>query len=304
MPTWMTRTLALAAVTALPLALGPAAWAQTDSDPAEPEAEAEAETGAEPDADPEAPPASQPMQPKRVKVPESSTTTEEAAESEEAAETDEPEAQAETEQAAEPEAESAPEAGTEQAETDGGDEETGTGPFVGDYTLGDADAPVQVIEYASFTCPHCAAFHVGAWDELKEEFIDSGQIGFTMREVYFDRFGLWASMAARCGGEKAFYPLADQYLSKQDEWTRAEDPAQAIAAIARRSGLSTDQLKACLENQDYAKMLVDTYKENQEVDEVTSTPTFLILGPTGTERVVGNKPDELREAIESALAAG
>ena len=69
-----------------------------------------------------------------------------------------------------------------------------------DMILGDPEAPVEVIEYASYTCPHCASFHANQYKELKENYIDTGKIRFVYREVYFDRFGLWASMIARCSG--------------------------------------------------------------------------------------------------------
>ena len=73
-------------------------------------------------------------------------------------------------------------------------------PVLGDIVLGDDNAPVTVIEYASFTCPHCASFHINTWPRFKAEYIDTGKVRFILREVYFDRYGLWASMVARCGG--------------------------------------------------------------------------------------------------------
>ena len=69
-----------------------------------------------------------------------------------------------------------------------------------EMSMGNPDADVTVIEYASFTCPHCRSFHEGAFKDLKKDYIDTGKINFIYREVYFDRFGLWAGMLARCGG--------------------------------------------------------------------------------------------------------
>ena len=66
--------------------------------------------------------------------------------------------------------------------------------------IGPADAKVTIVEYASFTCPHCAAFHTNVFKDLKKDYIDTGKVRFEFREVYFDRYGLWASMMARCGG--------------------------------------------------------------------------------------------------------
>ena len=153
-------------------------------------------------------------------------------------------------------------------------------PVMGDVVLGNEDASVTVIEYASFTCPHCANFHKNTWPQLKAAYIDTGKVKFILREVYFDRFGLWASMTARCGGSDAFYPLADQFLKTQSSWARvAEDQiGKEIQKIGRLNGLSAEQLNTCLSDQEYAKALIKAYQDNAAADEVTSTPTFLING--------------------------
>jgi protein-disulfide isomerase len=153
-------------------------------------------------------------------------------------------------------------------------------PIMGDVVLGDEAAPVTVIEYASFTCPHCARFHAETWPQFKTAYVDTGKVRFILREVYFDRFGLWASMTARCGGADAFYPMADQFLKKQSVWARAAENqiGGEIQKIGRLNGLSNDQLGACLADQDYAKALVEAYHKNAEADDVKSTPTFIING--------------------------
>jgi protein-disulfide isomerase len=153
-------------------------------------------------------------------------------------------------------------------------------PIMGDVVLGDEAAPVTVIEYASFTCPHCARFHAETWPQFKTAYVDTGKVRFILREVYFDRFGLWASMTARCGGADAFYPMADQFLKKQSVWARAAENqiGGEIQKIGRLNGLSNDQLDACLADQDYAKALVEAYHKNAEADDVKSTPTFIING--------------------------
>jgi protein-disulfide isomerase len=178
--------------------------------------------------------------------------------------------------------------------------EPAIGPVMGDVVLGDDAAPVTVIEYASFTCQHCAAFHTGTWPQFKAEYVDTGKVRFILREVYFDRFGLWASMTARCGGADAFYPMADQFLKKQSVWARVPDDqiGGEIQKIGRLNGLSTDQLSACLSDQDYAKALVETYQQNSAADDVNSTPTFIING----EKHEGNMPfDEISALVDAAL---
>mgnify|MGYP001056890612 CR=1 FL=1 len=74
----------------------------------------------------------------------------------------------------------------------------GEAVMIEDMVLGSPDAPVEVIEYASFTCPHCGTFHLNVLPQLKADYIDTGRVRMIYREVYFDRFGLWAGLVARC----------------------------------------------------------------------------------------------------------
>lgn len=147
--------------------------------------------------------------------------------------------------------------------------------------LGDANAPITMIEYASFTCPHCATFHQNTYPQLKADYIDTGKVKFIFREVYFDRFGLWASMVARCGGHERFFGLTDLLMKGQSDWARAGDPvaiADALRKTGRLAGLQDAELQSCLQNEDQAKALVAWYEKNASADNVTGTPSFVING--------------------------
>jgi protein-disulfide isomerase len=172
--------------------------------------------------------------------------------------------------------------------------------LVSEMTLGNPDAPVTVVEYASFTCPHCANFHSGAFKQLKEEFIDTGRINFVYREVYFDRFGLWAAMIARCAGPDRYFGVADVLYQTQREWTAGGDPA-TIADNLRRigltAGLSPDEVNACLQDGDKARAMVAVYQENAEADGINSTPSFVING----EKYSNMPYDEMKAILEEAL---
>lgn len=154
--------------------------------------------------------------------------------------------------------------------------------LVREMTMGQPDAPVQVIEYASFTCPHCASFHANVWDKLKENYIDTGKIRFTMREVYFDRFGLWAGMVARCGGgEQRYFGIVDVLFDTQRDWTGPGEPVgivEKLRGIGRKAGLSNAELDACLNDASKAQAMVATYQKNATADDVRGTPTFIING--------------------------
>ena len=175
-------------------------------------------------------------------------------------------------------------------------------PYIlGDVVLGDENAKVTVIEYASPTCPHCASFHVNTWPQVKEQYVDTGKVKFILREVYFDKFGLWVAMTARCGGEAGYYPMMDTFLKTQREWTRAGDDSaigHAIQQVGRRAGLSSEQLDACLSDRDFAKALIADYQDKAKADEVRSTPTFMING----EQHTGDKSfEQFSEILDAAL---
>lgn len=149
-----------------------------------------------------------------------------------------------------------------------------------DMVQGEADAPVEVVEYASFTCPHCATFHNTVYDQLKANYIDTGKIRFTYREVYFDKYGMWASMIARCEPSK-FFGISDLLYKGQSEWSRAGSDgaiADELRKIGLLAGIGKDQLETCLSDGDKLRTLVAWYQENATRDDVQSTPTFLIDG--------------------------
>ena len=99
-----------------------------------------------------------------------------------------------------------------------------------DFSIGAADAKVKIVEYASYTCPHCAQFHADVFGKLKADYVDTGKVNFTMREVYFDRYGLWAAMVARCGGEMRYFAIQDILFDTQKEWAGSEDPQVVVGS--------------------------------------------------------------------------
>lgn len=150
-----------------------------------------------------------------------------------------------------------------------------------DMTLGAEDAPITVVEYASFTCPHCKTFHENVFKDIKENYIDTGKVQFIYREVYFDRFGLWAGMVARCGGEERYFGITDVLFEQQSEWTGNGSPAVVadnLRRIGRVAGMSDEQVNACLQDGEKAQALVAFYQQNAEADGISSTPSFIING--------------------------
>ena len=100
-----------------------------------------------------------------------------------------------------------------------------------DLIIGNADAPITVVEYASMTCGHCANFHTNVFPTLKEKYVDTGKVRFIMREFPLDNLAAAASMLARCAGEGKAFPLISALFAKQDDWAFVQGrPASGAAA--------------------------------------------------------------------------
>lgn len=171
-----------------------------------------------------------------------------------------------------------------------------------DIVLGDANAPVTVIEYASFTCPHCAAFHDESFDDLKAEYVDTGKVKFIQRDVYLDQIGLWAGVLARCGGDDKYYAVSDMLFGKQRQWLDASSGEQLTANLRKlgtTAGFTDAQMEACWADQSKVEQLVATFQKNATADGVEGTPTFII----GGEKVANAPWPELKAKIDEKLAA-
>ena len=149
-----------------------------------------------------------------------------------------------------------------------------------EMTLGAEDAAIQMTEYASFTCPHCRTFHKDVFQKLKADYIDTGKLRFTYREIYFDRYGLWGSIVARCGGADKFFAISDLLYTKQSEWTKGTpaEIAENLRRIGITAGLSQEDVQTCFTDGEKAQNLVAWYEANRAEDEISSTPSLIING--------------------------
>jgi len=151
-----------------------------------------------------------------------------------------------------------------------------------DQSLGPAEAPVTIIEYASMTCPHCAEFHNKTFPELKKRYIDTGKVRFIFREFPLDPLAAAGFMLARCAGEGKYYPMVETLFSQQKTWA-VQKPIPPLLAIAKQAGFTQQSFEQCLANQ---KLLDDIEKVRERAASklgVNSTPTFFVNG----ERVNG-----------------
>ncbi|WP_102225869.1 DsbA family protein [Acidimangrovimonas sediminis] len=167
------------------------------------------------------------------------------------------------------------------AQSDARAKEAADLPKVPDYSEGDANAPIHVIEYGAFTCPHCAEFHKEVYPQLKKNYIDTGKVKFTFRAFFFDKYGLWADAIARCGGEMRFYGISDMIYDQQRDWAASNDPNEVIAKLTKiglSAGLSKDQIQTCLSDGKMLQAMVLKFQTLSQKDQIDGTPTFIING--------------------------
>jgi protein-disulfide isomerase len=174
-------------------------------------------------------------------------------------------------------------------------------PDVIEMVKGDPDALVEIVEYASFTCPHCASFHANQFKLLESNYIETGKVKFIYREVYFDRPGLWASMIARCTDNvDFFFGFLELLYQEQRAWLASGDPAMIIEdlrKLAKTAGLDDAALDACLSNGPKAEALFNWYQENAERDGIKSTPSFFIDGTSYSNMAY----DEFADTLDGKL---
>ncbi len=173
------------------------------------------------------------------------------------------------------------------------------GPL-GDVALGPADAKVTIVEYASLTCSHCAAFHKDTWPELKKRYVDTGRVRFILREFPLDPLATAGFMLARCDGEGKYYPITDLLFDQQRNWAFTDKPLDALRAMMRQAGFSQEKFDACLKDQKLYDAVNAVKNRGMEQFRVDSTPTFFING----QRHPGNLSiDELEKIIKPMLGA-
>ena len=175
-----------------------------------------------------------------------------------------------------------------------------------DMAIGEANAPVTIVEYMSTTCPHCAAFHNNTFDAIKAKYVDSGKVRFIVREFPFDPRAAAAFMLARCNPQDTtklteaaqYFPMISMLMKQQEVWAAAQDGREALMQMSKLAGFTQESFQACLTNQ---KLLDDVIKVREAGGTefgVNSTPTFFING----QRYAGGlSVAEMSAIIDAAL---
>jgi protein-disulfide isomerase len=169
-----------------------------------------------------------------------------------------------------------------------------------DMALGPADAKVTITEFASMTCPHCAAFNADVFPKLKSEYIDTGKIRYIFREYPLDVKATAGSMLARCianGDPGKYFAVVDLLFRQQADWVM-KNTTDTLIRIGKQAGFSQDQVEKCLSDSDLLNKIGADQAYGTTVLKVDSTPTFFVNG----ERLKGETSlEEFKKKIDPLL---
>ncbi|PVB63042.1 DsbA family protein [Labrenzia sp. 011] len=171
------------------------------------------------------------------------------------------------------------------------------GPL-GDKVLGEEDAPVTIVEYASMTCGHCANFHKQTYADLKKDYIDTGKVRFIFREFPLDPVAAAAFMLARCAPADKYFEIVDIMFEQQRSWAFSDNPYQSLLDFSKQIGFTQESFEECLTNQGLLDAVNAVKDRGAGEFGVNSTPTFFINGEKHSGAL---SIDEMGKIIEENL---
>lgn len=154
-------------------------------------------------------------------------------------------------------------------------------PIEGDVIIGDKNAPVTIIEYASMSCGHCASFHNKTFNDLKEKYIDSGKARFIFRDFPLDEPALRGAMMARCAGEKDegdFLKFNKAVFSTQSNWAPKKNYLEILSNIGKLGGMTGADFELCIADKNLERYVMENKFYASKILGVNSTPTFFVNG--------------------------
>ena len=181
-----------------------------------------------------------------------------------------------------------------------GDSQADAGNPSSEKSLGAEDAPVVVVEYSDFQCPYCQQFATGPGQQLREEYVEQGQVRFVYRHFAFiGNESLWAAEASECANEQGrFWDYHDKLFAEQAGENQGAFSKDNLRAFAADLGLDTEQFDQCFASGRYQDQVQEDIQDAQR-RRLNSTPSILVDGqylPNGASYPV------LQAAVEAALA--
>ena len=170
-----------------------------------------------------------------------------------------------------------------------------------DFYIGEPEAPVTIIEYASMSCSHCADFHNETLDDLKSEYIDTGKVKFVFRDFPFNYPALAGSMILSCVPQDVRYDYMNALYKLQKNWVMRDHSKTRIELykIMQSGGMQQDEFDACLSDINLENDILEGVMNAQREFNINRTPSFIVNGIVYS----GNKNiKEFRQIIDKILS--
>lgn len=147
--------------------------------------------------------------------------------------------------------------------------------MMADRVLGDVNAPVTIVEYASYTCSHCAHFANDIMPQVKQQLIETGKAKLILREFPLDKIAIKASQLARCAPADKYYDFVEVLFRNQERWLKSDNPESGLKQLGSLAGMDEDTMNACMNNAELETALLQRMSRAQAEAKVASTPTFV-----------------------------
>lgn len=169
----------------------------------------------------------------------------------------------------------------------------------GEIVIGNADAPVTIIEYSSLSCPHCAHFHEETLPQLKKEYLDTGKAKLVMRHFPLNEPALRAAQVVECGDETQRMKLLQTLFANQKDWAFNPTFKDDLKRIAGVAGIDGAQFASCLNDAALEERILQVRQDGATKAGVNSTPSFLVDG----HKMEGVDIDTFRAALKAPKSA-
>ena len=173
----------------------------------------------------------------------------------------------------------------------------------GGIMMGNPDAPIKLIEFGSYTCPHCAAFNKESHEALTRDYVNTGKVSFEYRNYVANPLDIAVALLARCSGPTAFFPLSNQFFENQQPMIEkiqaaGEAPYQSamsapqaqrfgrvaqlagLVEFAQQRGIPEAKATQCLADMQTAEMMAKVVERDTAKYEIKGTPSLIMNGTT------------------------
>lgn len=168
--------------------------------------------------------------------------------------------------------------------------------------MGDINAPVTVIEYASLTCPHCAHFATTVLPQVKAKLVETGRMRLIFRDFPLDAMAMKAAKLAKCAPQDKYFDFIEVIFRNRDRWLTSDNPEGSLMQLGALTGMTDEYMKMCMGSAELENAILQVVSDAQQKFVIKSTPTFVF--EYGAESFAGAQDVSKFEEVVDRLSAG